>query len=543
MRCFARGSMTERHARTQELLLLACFCGFFFFFGLGYFGLIGADEPRYAQVAREMLARHDWITPVLGGKPWLEKPVLYYWQAMVSYKIFGVHDWAARMPSAFDATLMVLAVYFFLRRFRPGIELDGALMTASMAAVVGFGRAASTDMPLAAMFTIAMLGWYAWMESGERAYLAAFYAFIALGMLAKGPVAPFLAALTIIVFAVLQREIRIVWRTLWLPGILLFLAVGLPWYVAVQIRNPEFVNIFILQHNLERFGTNLYHHVQPFWYYIPVALLGLAPWTVFAVAAIVHTIRNWRRSNQAQPSSPDLLGRFLLSWLLVPIAFFSLSQSKLPGYILPALPAGTLLLAHYIRQQVAERARPNPVLAVLHSLLAASLLAPALLVSHIVLLHHFPWGRVSAVPLVFAVVLAMGIVVALNSRLGFRSLRFATLLPVVLAVAAVLRLGAPALNAELSARPLAYEILASTNQGLPVVVMDVSRETEYGLHFYLNQDILRYGEDGAPAGEHILVAPALMKGPMPIEIPGRQVLLLGYFAPQKLDYYWVSARQ
>ncbi len=118
---------------STDWLLLAGFCGFLFFFGLAYFGLIGADEPRYAQVAREMLARHDWITPTLGGKPWLEKPPLYYWQAMLAYSIFGVSDWAARLPSAVDATLMVFAVYLFLKRVRPGFQLDGALMTASAA--------------------------------------------------------------------------------------------------------------------------------------------------------------------------------------------------------------------------------------------------------------------------------------------------------------------------------------------------------------------------------------------------------------------------
>src|SRR5208337_1112873 len=136
--------MTNR-TRTDSLLL-AAFCAFLFFYGLGQFGLIGADEPRYAQVAREMLERHDWITPVLGGQPWLEKPPLYYWQAMLAYCIFGVSDGAARLPSALDATLLVLAIYFFLRRFRSGFELDGALIAASCAGIVGYARAASTDM-------------------------------------------------------------------------------------------------------------------------------------------------------------------------------------------------------------------------------------------------------------------------------------------------------------------------------------------------------------------------------------------------------------
>jgi len=157
--------------RTDVLLLVAC-CGFLFFFGLGAFGLLGADEPRYAQVAREMLDRHDWVTPTLQGKPWLEKPVLYYWQAMLSYAAFGVSDRAARLPAAVDAVLLIAAVYLFLRRFRPGSEIDGALITASCAGTIGFARAAATDMPLAAMFAIALLGWYAWQKAGAgRTYL------------------------------------------------------------------------------------------------------------------------------------------------------------------------------------------------------------------------------------------------------------------------------------------------------------------------------------------------------------------------------------
>src|SRR6202162_6024761 len=200
--------MTNR-TRTDSLLL-AGFCAFLFLYGLGQFGLIGADEPRYAQVAHEMLERHDLITPVLGGRPWLEKPPLYYWQAMLAYAIFGVSDWAARLPSALDASLLVLAVYFFLRRFRPGFELDGALITASSAGIVGYARAASTDMALAAAFTIGMLGWWAWRESGKRIYLAVLYGFMALGMLAKGPVAPFLAVVVIVLYAGVVRERRLV---------------------------------------------------------------------------------------------------------------------------------------------------------------------------------------------------------------------------------------------------------------------------------------------------------------------------------------------
>src|SRR5215471_7272442 len=231
-----------------DWLLLAGFCGFLFFFGLNSFGLIGADEQRYAQVAREMLARHDWVTPLLGGKPWLEKPPLYYWQAMLAYAIFGVSDWAARLPSAIDATLLVLAVYFFLRRFRAGYQLDGALIAASCAAIVAYARAASMDMALTTTFSIAMLCWYGWHESESKIYLAAFYSAAALGMLAKGPVAPFLAAAVVVLFAVAARRPSLITRTLWIPGIFLFLLIALPWYVVAQLRNPEFFRVFILEH-------------------------------------------------------------------------------------------------------------------------------------------------------------------------------------------------------------------------------------------------------------------------------------------------------
>jgi len=524
-----------------DWLVLAGFCGFLFFFGLAYFGLVGADEPRYAQVAREMLARHDWITPTLGGKPWLEKPPLYYWQAMLAYRIFGVSDWAARLSSAADATLMVLAVYLFLKRFRAGFQLDGALMTASAAGVVGYARAASPDMPLTAMFTIALLAWYGWYETRNKRYLAIFYAFLALGALAKGPVAPFLAAVIIVIFAAAKSDYRLLWRTLWIPGVLLFCALALPWHIAVQRRNPEFFRVFILQHNLARFGTNLYHHPEPFWYYAPVVLLGLIPWTVFVAASMTETIRVWWAERREMLGSEDALNAFLVIWIAVPLLFFSISQSKLPGYIVPALPAGTLLLAEYVRRRITDGERPNTFLIVLHSMVAAAPIVPALMIQYIVLQHRLPWGKAAAISFTFAAVLAIGIAITLRTKVGFGALRFITLVPVVLAVAAILRLGTPALDSILSVRPLANEISHLENKPLQLAVSGVSRETEYGLAFYRNQIIDRYESGPVPAVEHLVVAPEGSQTAIAKQVAGRRVSYLGSFAPQGLDYYWVSA--
>src|SRR5262245_39646295 len=223
-----------------QLAVLLGVCFFFFFFGLGAFGLTGADEPRYAQIGREMFERHDWILPTFNGQPWLEKPVLLYWKQINSYIFFGVRDWAARIPAAAFATALVLAVFFFMRRFRPASELDAAMITASSAAIIGFGRGASTDMLVSAPFAIAMLAWWAWHETSKKLWLAAFYALLAVGMLAKGPIAPALALLIVAAYAALRRDAKIFLRSLWWPGFALFFAIAVPWFVAVQLRVPQF---------------------------------------------------------------------------------------------------------------------------------------------------------------------------------------------------------------------------------------------------------------------------------------------------------------
>jgi 4-amino-4-deoxy-L-arabinose transferase-like glycosyltransferase len=530
-----------------DALMLAGFCAFLFLYGLGQFGLIGADEPRYAQVAREMLQRRDWITPVLYGQPWLEKPPLYYWQAMIAYSIFGVSDWAARLPSAFDATLLVLAIYLFLRRFRPGFELDGALIAGSSAGIIAFARAASMDMALTASFGMAMLAWWAWRESGKNNYLAASYGFLALGMLAKGPVAPFLAFLVIVLYAAAVREFRLISKTLWLPGILLFCAIALPWYIAVQVRNANFFHAFIIQHNLDRFSANLYHHPEPFWYYVPVGALALLPWTIFVVAALVQELRLWvnkRKSNGAgRGNLEDQFSMFACCWLIVPAVFFSVSQSKLPGYILPAIPAGGLVLAEYLRQRLqrSEVEAPEKWRVALHSLLAAAPIVPALLIAYLVTQHRLPGGRPMFVALAIAFVLCTGIALTLVRASGLRMLRFATLLPVVLTVGAILKLGSISIDQALSARPLAHEIAAMETRPLPLAVYHVRREVQYGLTFYRNQVTLNYDWGTVPQQEHLVVAPENSQLEIAKLVAGRRVSYLGHYPAQHLDYFWVAA--
>ena len=196
------------HHRRGSVFL--AFSVFFLLYGLtpilggDGLGLVGADEPRYAQIAHEMLVRFDsahtlkdrlsaCVTPYLYGHPWLEKPALYYWRAMFLFQDFGVHDWSARLPSTTFAFIMAALIYLHMRRFRPGGHLDAALITVACAGIMGFARGASTDMQMAAPLAIGLLGWYAWYETGSKFWLYDIYFFTGLATLAKGPVAPFLA--------------------------------------------------------------------------------------------------------------------------------------------------------------------------------------------------------------------------------------------------------------------------------------------------------------------------------------------------------------
>lgn len=534
-----------------QLALVLAICAFLFFFGLGAFGLVGADEPRYAQIAREMLARHDWIVPTLNGQPWLEKPVLLYWREMAAYSIFGVHDWAARVPSAIFATLLVIAVLLFMRRFRAGSELDAAMIAASSAAVIGFAHGASTDMQLAAPFCVAMLAWWTWHETERRLWLAVFYALLAIGALAKGPVSPALAVLIVAAYAWLRRDGKIFLRSLWLPGFAIFFAIALPWYVAVQIKVPQFFRTFILQHNLERFGTNLYQHSQPFWYYIPVFLLAVLPWTALTLPALWDALRNgWailrsRREESADESAEDWLAQFLMIWILVPIIFFSISRSKLPGYILPAIPAAAMLTAAYLhRAQTVGRIK-----LMLHSLACGALVAGALAAPWFMLKAQVPRTTWTWVAIISGIT-AVAVLLVVRYR-GVRTLHFVTLVPIVMGLVFLLRYAAipesdpypfHGLIVDLtqSARPVDSELHRLGINSGPIAVFNVRREVEYGLNFYRNQPISRYERDGIPAQDHVVIAKSGSLAAIQALAEPRKITPLGAFAPQHLEFFRIS---
>jgi 4-amino-4-deoxy-L-arabinose transferase-like glycosyltransferase len=553
-----------------EVATLFILTSFFLFYGLipifggPGLGLLGADEPRYSQVAREMLARRDFVTPILWGQPWLEKPALYYWRAMFSFREFGVHDWSARLPSASFAFILVILIYLHIRRFRRGGQLDAALITVSGAGIIAFARGASTDMQLAAPFCIGMLGWYAWYETDSKFWLFDLYFFVGAATLAKGPVAPFLAIVIIVAFAALRREWTILRRSFWWPGAVLYLAMVLPWFIAVQNRNPNFLKVFFLEHNLERFATSRFQHEQPFWYYLPIVFLALTPWAVLAIAAFSDAVRQSIAEWKARRAKDHYMGNFragdafpefLVLWALIPIIFFSFSQSKLPGYILPSIPPLTILTGDYLNR-MRERGL-KPWLLITHALLTGVLTAFVILLP--LHLQHPealpPLNAILAGGMTgFATVIFILITVY---RFGLKRLRIATMVPMVIMLFFLFGIGPffgihalantkrniTLIDLTYSARPLAKILAQITPADGTVAVYKVRRDLEYGLSFYRDSRVLNYEQDGVPPQQHILVVRESYIDELRPLLKDRTYEPLFTYPAQNLVVYAVSARQ
>ncbi len=314
-------------------LLLYCL----YFFGLTSVGLVGPDEPRYASIAREMARSGDWLTPSLWGEPWFEKPPLLYWIAAAGFRLGLGEDLAPRFGVALLSSAFLVFFYMFLkRRFDADTARYSALILATSAGWLGYSHACATDLPMSVFLASAMLFALPWIEHGETKCLPWTGACLGFAVLAKGLV-PLVLAAPLLFLGV--RRLRDGFRAL--P---VFLVIAAPWYLYAAWKHGRlFLDEFFLRHHLERFATDSLQHVQPFWFFVPVLIGGLFPWSPLAPLLFSASVRR----------NPRL--RLFFWWLIWGFLFFSASTNKLPGYLLPLLPAAAVLLGSGLKESRAAR--------------------------------------------------------------------------------------------------------------------------------------------------------------------------------------------
>ena len=301
------------------------------------------DEGRYVGVAWEMLRSGDWLTPTLNGLPYFHKPPLFYWITAAAMSVFGAHQEAARAASLVGAWLGACALYLFVRRWAGPRTARLTLMALLVQPLFYIGgQFANLDMLVAGCITatVLLLAHAALcLEGGlpHRQTLAWAYAAAALGMLAKGLIGVVLPALVIAIWLLARRRGRVLVALLWWPGALVFAAVASPWLLAMQWRFGGFADYFFLEQQFRRFATSGFNNAEPFWFYPAVLALFSLPWLPWLRALAT-------RGYLADPGRGPLRLLMLL-WVGVVVGFFSLPQSKLIGYVLPAIAPLAFLMA------------------------------------------------------------------------------------------------------------------------------------------------------------------------------------------------------
>jgi 4-amino-4-deoxy-L-arabinose transferase-like glycosyltransferase len=350
-------------------------CALVWFCGLEFRGLFAPDEGRYADIAREMLQSGDWVTPRLNGLKYFEKPPLQYWATAAAFALFGADEWTARLWPALTGFIGILFAAFAGSRLAP--RSSPASTTLIFAGCWGYFLGAqflTLDMGLTFFMSVALLAFLLGRRAGispgaEQGWTLLTWGAMGLAVLSKGLEGAVLPAVALVAYAAVERDWRLLRRLHWARGLALFAVIVLPWFALVQLRNPEFFRLFFIQEHFERYLLPYHHRPGPWWYFIPVLLLGLLPWTAGIPAAIV---KGW------QAREPGFkFDRFLIIWAAVVVVFFSASQSKLPGYVLPAFPALLLVFARH-GSGASARARAAPALVCLLACVVLALLGAAL---------------------------------------------------------------------------------------------------------------------------------------------------------------------
>jgi 4-amino-4-deoxy-L-arabinose transferase-like glycosyltransferase len=330
----AHAAPEQAGARALAVALPTALAAIICFFHLGRFGLWEPDEARYAEIGREMLALREYLIPHLNYVIYIEKPPLLYWLTALSYRLFGVDQSAARFFVALSAVAAVAATAFFaLRTFSRRHALIAGAVLATMPLFAVMGQVLTTDMLLAALMTVATFALFLhWRDGGAWCWIA--YAAIALGVLTKGPEAAILPILTIAIFLAWERELPCALRRFHaIAGLALIFAIAAPWFVYVTLKVPGYFDFYFVGEHLRRIFQPSYSHGEPIWFYVPVLIVGLLPWSLMV------PLFTWRAA------APNPARRYCVVAAAVIIGAFSLASAKLIPYILPAAAPLAVLIA------------------------------------------------------------------------------------------------------------------------------------------------------------------------------------------------------
>lgn len=310
------------------------------------------DEGRYAGVAWEMLRSGSHAVPLLDGMPYFHKPPLYYWLTEIGFKLFGLNEWAARMPSWLAAWAALSGLYAFVRRYRNAATATIAVVIlATTPFFYGGAQFANTDMLVAGLITLAVLAaadsvLRAEAQQPFRLMSLAAAALAGLAVLAKGLIGLVLPGATIFFWLILSRRWHGFRVLLWLPALLMFALVAVPWFWMMQARFPGFFHYFFVYQHFERFAQSGFNNAQPFWFYLPVTVGLILPWSLWGGGVL--------RKDFWQMPDPAGLRSLMAIWAVVVLGFFSIPSSKLIGYVVPALPPLAVIVAEVIQRAISQ---------------------------------------------------------------------------------------------------------------------------------------------------------------------------------------------
>ena len=326
------------------ILILLALCGIIFFYGLGKMALTDPDETFYAETAKEMVDQGEYMTPLIFGKPQFEKPVFYYWLIIASYRAFGAGEFAARLPSAIFGIAGVIGVYLLGRLlFSRKCGFFAGLMLATSAQYIVLARGSVTDMVLSVFILYCLLFFLEGVSGGRRHYYVLASLMAALAVLTKGPIGLFIPGAVVFLYMLLGRQWAIMKRVPIVPCLVVFLAVALPWYIAMtRIHGAAFIDEFFLFRNMTRFLEPEHSSSASPFFYIPVFLVGFFPWSPFLPFGAWRMFRGGSWDNRIKGQ-----GLFLALWFAVVFLFFSVSGTKLVTYILPLYPVAALVVARF----------------------------------------------------------------------------------------------------------------------------------------------------------------------------------------------------